>query len=248
MTILLVDNNRTDLDRIHALIHQYDSEIALYDFSASPEFLEFLDGNGSAFDAVVISVDMPGSIELAGCLRDWGFTGPLVFLSAVNNYAAESYALKAFSYILKPVTAEKLFSLFKNIEEAVQFKKPKDAVLTVKTKQSSRHILFQEIMYVEIRLYRLLFYLSGGEVLDIQASLNSYEPALLLNRCFAHCHRSFIVNMDYIKTLRNNEIILYSGESIPISRRYNKIKDLYMDYISHKTNIPPSSTVRRTGL
>ena len=39
---------------------------------------------------------------------------------------------------------------------------------------------------------------------------------------FQRCHQSFIVNMDYIYSLKRYEIILRSGVSIPVSKAYSK--------------------------
>ena len=39
---------------------------------------------------------------------------------------------------------------------------------------------------------------------------------------FAFCHSSFVVNMPYIVELHDTEVVLESGDTLPISRRYAK--------------------------
>ena len=49
------------------------------------------------------------------------------------------------------------------------------------------------------------------------------ELSMRLNdKCFQRCHQSFIVNMNYIYSLKRYEITLRNGACIPISKAYSK--------------------------
>ena len=50
---------------------------------------------------------------------------------------------------------------------------------------------------------------------------------------FLSCHKSYVVNMEYIQEFRGNEIILVRGDIIPVSkRRHKEARDLFFSYIS----------------
>ena len=53
-----------------------------------------------------------------------------------------------------------------------------------------------------------------------------------LSASFALSHKSFIVNMDKIKSLNSTEIILENNVTIPVSRsKFRKCKELYLEYL-----------------
>ena len=49
---------------------------------------------------------------------------------------------------------------------------------------------------------------------------------------FLKCHKSFVVNMDYILKTENNNIFMYNNIIIPISSaNITEIKEKYFNYI-----------------
>lgn len=72
-----------------------------------------------------------------------------------------------------------------------------------------------EIRYIE----------SKGRLLRVHGSVNvtSYltleRVATALPSTFIHCHKSYLVNSDYVRAFTGDRLILLSGESIPVSQR-----------------------------
>lgn len=55
---------------------------------------------------------------------------------------------------------------------------------------------------------------------------------LLPSEYFVRCHRSYIVNVKYIKSILKNHVLLEDGVEIPISRgKYKEINDAFINYI-----------------
>jgi DNA-binding LytR/AlgR family response regulator len=147
----------------------------------------------------------------------------------VNDFAAESYRVGAFSYLLKPVEKEGLSSVLRKIEETREKSHEKDtASVLVETRQFHRNILLRNIVFAEILGHNLSIHLANKETVLINKPLKEFSPALLADERFAHCHGSIIVNMDFVETIRNNAAVLRTGESIPISRRCNGFKSRYI--------------------
>ena len=49
---------------------------------------------------------------------------------------------------------------------------------------------------------------------------------------FLHCHKSYAVNMNYVRNMDKKRVILLSGKEIPISRaRYNESRERYLVYM-----------------
>jgi len=64
------------------------------------------------------------------------------------------------------------------------------------------------------------------------AVFGKIEKQLLADSRFAKCHRSYIVNLNEIKAMVNNELIMKNGSKIPISRSYSQVKDKIVKWMS----------------
>jgi DNA-binding LytR/AlgR family response regulator len=236
--IVLLDDDRRELDKLLRFLHAYysaGSQAAagrsfLHDFSSGSAMLEYFDG-GKTADIVFLDIIMPemSGVEAAVLLRDRGFGGYIVFLTSVNDFAAESYRVGAFSYLLKPVEKEGLFRVLQSIDEAREKSRREDtASVLVETKQFRRNILLRDIVFAEILGHNLSIHLAHDETILINKPLKEFAPALLSDERFARCHGSIIVNMDFVETIRDNTAALRTGQAIPISRRHSDFKSRYI--------------------
>ena len=236
--IVLLDDDIRELDKLIILIRAYYSDSSRSKlpfrgprcFTSGLAVLEYFAGGGRA-DTVFLDIIMPGisGVETAGRLRDRGFNGYIVFLTSVNDFAAESYRVGAFSYLLKPVEKENLFSVLRKIEDDREKLSEEDtASVMVQTKQYRKNILLRKIVFAEIMGHNLYIHLADNEMVSINKPLKEFSPSLLADDRFAHCHGSIIVNMDFVETIRNNAAVLRTGQLIPISRRCGDFKSRYI--------------------
>ncbi|MDR0457157.1 MAG: LytTR family DNA-binding domain-containing protein [Treponema sp.] len=188
--------------------------------------------SGNIPDLCFLDILMPGidGISLAARMREEGYGGPIVFLTASNDYAAQSYKVEAFSYLLKPPDEKEVAAILhklKNMLEAADI-----AGIPVKTKQISKHILFRDISHIEVIRHNVHFRLTDGNEIHIAGVFSEIIPRLLTDKRFAQCHRSFVVNMDAISGIQSNTAIMKCGKNIPISRGYSQFKKLCQDRLS----------------
>jgi DNA-binding LytR/AlgR family response regulator len=236
--VVLLDDEPRELDKLISLIGAYYSDRTrtklpfrgLHFFTSGFAALAYFE-DGKTADIVFLDIIMPemSGVEVAARLRDRGFDGHIVFLTSVNDFAAESYRVRAFSYLLKPVEKERLFSVLRKIDEAREISYGKDtAFILVETRQFHRNILLRDIIFAEILGHNLFIHLANDETVLINKSLKELSPALLEYERFAHCHRSIIINMDFVETIRENAAVLRTGQILPISRRYHDFKSRYI--------------------
>ena len=95
-------------------------------------------------------------------------------------------------------------------------------------------IPLQEIVYFESHLRRITLhtpkesYTFYGRLQDLTDSLN---PML-----FVRTHTSYIVNMEYIRVVRETETELQNGEHIPVSRKYRaSVRAEHLKYMKWRT-------------
>ena len=88
----------------------------------------------------------------------------------------------------------------------------------------------QEIIFLEGKLHKTRVVLTGRELL---CSENLERLKERLGDRFLNCHKSYVVNMDYIQEFRGKEIVLSDGRSVPVSRaRFKDAKEKFFRYIS----------------
>ena len=229
--ILLCDDNKVELCALENMLKAYYMDGAFVTaFSQPDEVIRHL-SKKRPVDIAFLDIIMPGmtGIELAQEMRQTGYGGYIVFLTSSNDFAAESYGVDAFSYLIKPVEKNMLAEVLEKIEKKMS--DVDSAGITVLTKQTLRKIKFSELMYLEARSRMIHFHMSDGESICFNASLKEYAGRLFEDRRFLPCHNSFILNMDYVKSVEGREVTIRNGDIVPISRRYAQFKRQYLSWL-----------------
>lgn len=180
-------------------------------------------------DLALLDILMPqmSGTQLAQRLRDSGYGGEIAFLTSSNEYAAESYEVGAMHYLLKPYAAPAVRTLLDRFEaKQAQGRRGIDII----RKNIARRILFRDLTHVEVIQHHLHFHLAGGELLRIYAPLSDYQEALLAHEIMAQCHRSYIVNMDYVDLCTATEVVLSDRTRISVTDKYRSFQDRYLQY------------------
>ncbi len=233
MKIAVCDDDSQELERISALIDTYKREskvpLTYKTFRSATELISSM--GSSDYDILLLDILMPGinGMQAAHEIRAFDAGVKIVFLTSSPEFAVESYAVKAYDYILKPVSKDKLFSILDAV--IAEELKPLEG-LTVKTQSGITRILFSRLAFVEIMNKKLYFHLADGSVREVSASLASFEEDLLARAEFVKVHRSYIVNLWQVGELGSKELITHAGKTVPISRLlYGKVREAYMRHL-----------------
>ena len=101
----------------------------------------------------------------------------------------------------------------KKIDELKSIVVKNHIVLKDKTK-----VYIVDLMYIKSDDHYLNIYLSNGKNHFVRGKLSKISQELPPN--FIRCHRSYIVNSNFIKQTNSNSLLLINNEEIPISRSY----------------------------
>ncbi|MCL1916586.1 MAG: LytTR family DNA-binding domain-containing protein [Desulfovibrionaceae bacterium] len=231
MNILICDDMKSDAEKLDTLILDSGFDVNTAIFDSGNNVLAHI-RSGAKADACFLDIVMPemSGIVLAEKLREDGFTGEIIFLTTSNEYAAESYAVDAFSYLVKPAAIDSVRGILRKLRARRRKSGPEDGLL-VKSGASARLILFQDISYVEAMLHKVHFRLTNGLEEIANATFRKIVGQLLNDERFVQCHRSFVVNMNDITAISGWKIILRSGRNLPISRSYPDVKKKFAKWI-----------------
>lgn len=233
LRIALCDDDVQELSRLANILNRYRDEIKepiMYaSFSSALDLLESMSSN--TYDILLLDVLMPGinGMEAAREIRGFDKEMKILFLTSSPEFAVESYAVDAYYYLLKPVTAENFFPI---MEKLLLENQRAATTLHIKSASGMMRIPFHQLEFLEVINKKLYFHLTDGSVKEIAGSLCDFESELLGREEFIKVHRSCIVNMGCIRELSAKEIVTYAQQSAPVSRLlYGQVREAYMQYL-----------------
>lgn len=175
-------------------------------------------------DVAFFDIQMPGinGLELSRMVENCS----IIFTTAFEQYALEGFRVNAMDYLLKPFSyAEFLVAANKALKQAEMIAAAKAAPnnpglksIVVKADYRQQVVPTDDISYIEgVRDYIKIMMDDGSHVQTLM-SLKVIEEMLPTNN-FIRVHRSFIVNIDKVKTIERNNIV-FGKVYVPISDSY----------------------------
>jgi len=162
----------------------------------------------------------------------------VVFVTAHDQFAVRAFEAHALDYLVKPLNVERFEAALQRVRErlhlieaadlAVRLTRLLDAEraerekcgverLVVPTATGELVIPVTEIDWIGANDYYACLHV-GAKTQLLRESLASLETRLDPRR-FARVHRSAIVQIDRIRELRGDDLVLRDGRRIPVSRR-----------------------------
>ena len=231
MKVLICDDKEEEANALAVLFSSLNVENVV--FTDTVHAFDYI-CSGAKIDACFLDIVMPeiNGIELAEKLRQNNFDGKIIFLTTSNDFAHESYKVKAFDYLIKPPTLENITRVLKSLEDA---SKDNDTDgLVVKTQGNSKVIPFRDISHVEVIDHIVFIMLSDRSIIKENTTFGEMAERLLRDSRFARCHRSYIVNVNKIAVVSNREVVMENGAKIPVSRGYSQVKDEMLKWMFRK--------------
>lgn len=189
MRLLVCDDDCYDLNKTMSLLMDcvYTDGCSIRGFHEPCALVNYFE-DGNEADVLFLDIVMPemNGITLAKKIRAMGYDSFIIFLSSLNDYAAQSYEVKAFSYLLKPPVKSDIQAILKKIEKALTGVKRSGIKLA--HKNGGRFVSFKDLVYVEVRDHYLYFNLNSGEVIQIRSNLSVCSAALLADTHLAQCN------------------------------------------------------------
>ena len=93
-------------------------------------------------------------------------------------------------------------------------------------------------MYCEVQGRTLVFHMQNDEQLESVGSMDDLSRQLAKYNNFLRAHRSYLVNMEYIKTISSKAILMVNQDEIPVPHgKCSEIKNQYLEYAFSKDQV-----------
>lgn len=228
LTIAICDDNENQIRELRRLLDEWSIDKP---FAISID--EYISAEGFLFnypdhpcDLLLLDIEMKqlSGMELAKKLRSDGDILPIVFITGYSEYIGEGYEVEALHYLLKPVDKQKLFAV---LDRYIKRRAPENEI-TVKCADKTIHISPDVIVYCEA-VGKNTHIHTREQTLICESGIGNFSK--ILSSDFIACHRSYIVNLRYVKCIGKTEITLDNGENIPLSRRlYKEVNEKFIRF------------------
>ncbi|MDL2222972.1 LytTR family DNA-binding domain-containing protein [Bacteroidales bacterium OttesenSCG-928-M11] len=206
------------------------------------------DLNSAPVDLLFLDIQMPelNGMEFARMISE---NTRIIFTTAFQQYALDSYKVNALDYLLKPISypdflmsAQKALQWYEMVNQskgANRTEKKELETIFVKANRKLIQIELEKILYIEGLKDYVKIYIEGQSTPIVSLmSMKTVEEMLPESR-FIRIHRSFIVQPEKIKEIDRNRIV-YGKEYIPISENY---KERFVEFLSrHSLLLDKSSS------
>ena len=210
----------------------------LENYISKVSFLKLVASCNSAFEArevlqrheidlIFIDIQMPTltGLQFIQSLT----TKPMIILvTAYEKFALEGFNLNVVDYLLKPVELTRFIQACNKAEELYRLKKLRMSGASgadyffVNADYSLIKIMFDDIIWIEgLKDYVKIHLKSSPKPMMIRSSLKSIEEELPVSR-FMRIHRSYLVSVNCISSVRKNSIYINEME-LPVGDTYKDV-------------------------
>ena len=233
MKIAICDDEEVFIDSTCALVEQWAEEnnisLMLFQFTNGDDLIDA--HRKECMDLIILDVMMPllNGIDTARELRDADQTVSIIFLTSSREFAVDSYEVKAFNYLIKPVDAEKLYGVLDDFLKTLN--QPKN-IFIAQVGNVFLQMLVSDVDYLEAQNKQVLFHMSDGRTIAARERFSTCAEVFSTENGFCRCHRCYIVNLSRVKQFSKSEIITFNHASIPVSRNsYAAFKETYFQHM-----------------
>lgn len=218
--IAICDDEKYMSDKIRTMVSDFfrrkSMEIEISQFSGGEELLKY-DRN---IDILFLDIQMNGidGMETARKLRGRKFKGFLIFITVLKEMVFQSFEVQAYDYLVKPIEERHFEKMMERLLDSMR--NAGEASLLVQKGYESSIISFDDIVFCEIIDRKVYLHLASSEVVDFYERIEKLETKL--DSRFFRCHRSFLINLKYLKSYKNGIAYMENGEEIPVSRLRSK--------------------------
>ncbi len=239
---IIVDDEQLSLEKIRILANANEQLEIIGEGKNVKEASELI--SKLSPDLVFLDINMPGKsgVEL---ITELGENAPFViFTTAYSDYAAEAFNLNAIHYLLKPFDQEKFDQAIERAKERIFAKESGEILNRIKIIAESqlpdknypdRLPVKMQGKIVLVPVNDIHFIEADKNYAILNVADNTFQMRTTLNELteklnpelFIRVHKSFIINLAYVKELEsifNQEYIikLISNKKIPTGKAYRE--------------------------
>lgn len=241
--VAVVDDEIEILERISALLGKYAAASDDISFESDTYTCgdELLSNSPNNYEIIFLDINMPGTngLHVAKKIRENNKTAIIIFCTHYAQYAINGYEVNALGYILKPIEE---VSFNRSLDRAMKLLKTGQSHrVRIKTVHGVEVVPASDIIYLEIQIHNLYYYVlkEDGNIIDYRTRGSMQEMTDSLGWLgFARCSACYLINLRHVISVKNGEVRLHGGISLPISRKFLRtFSDSFIKFLGNNGTI-----------
>ena len=232
---MIVDDESLALSRLKRLLNENGIE----DITAFDNPIEALkEITKTKFDAVFLDISMPNitGLELADSIIQLEPKTFIVFQTAYSEFALEAYKSGGMGYLVKPIDSNNIKNILEKVRNFKSSLNEESKKILGKRGDKLYLIDISDIYYIKADLDEVIVKIKETDAY-VRRKIGDLET-LLNGKNFFRVHRSYIVNVDKIKSMKSVEQsklqISFDGIAEIITSSKEGAKD-FREYIERRS-------------
>lgn len=227
LTIGICEDNQIEQKQLREMVSHIcfsREDIQIKTYTSGGEILRQVEEQQFRVDLLLLDIGIPelDGMSLAHELRKRRLDMDIIFITRSKEHIFEGYKCKAFTYILKPCTMERLSEELNRYMDELE---TTSECLNVNIQGSIQRVPLSEIRYIESNRRKILLH-TKKQVIEFYEKMESMEE-LLHDKGFIRCHQSYMVQKRYVTAFGRSGIQIQDIQ-IPVSRRYyDELKQIF---------------------
>lgn len=230
MQIAICDDEGVFRQELHKVLLNFKRNkriyIDIYEFENGEDLLQ----SDVVFDMVFLDYQMPGmdGMKAARKLRNKNSICSIIFVTAYPEFILESFEVQPFRFMIKPIDTKKINDTLDNYIKQQKLLYP----LLIIENGEQKSVKAQDIVYLEGD-GKYCYVRTTEETIHSSKTLSQVYK-LLPQHCFYRIHKSYVINMYFISSVKNNVVTFINGEMAIIGRNHiASFKKVYMDFVKN---------------
>ncbi len=234
--ILLCDDNIDIIKTVRNFIKEYDKkhEFKIVEFSSGDNVIFEYEDKIDEIDLIIMDIEMPGrnGIETMIKMREYGYKGELLYLSSIKDYVFESFDTRPLNYMLKDNLTQN--EINDNLDKAIKLiSNNKKEMIVLGPISNQIKVNLNHIVFIESSNRKIILNMIEDDFIEVYMRLEDII-SMITNEMFIRIHKSYVVNFEYVKSIKRNELTLTNGQVLIIGRTYlNDVKDKFSEILSN---------------
>ncbi len=218
---VIIDDEPLAAELLQSYVEQESQLKLLATFNDAESAVDFIRAN--KVDLIFLDIQMPhmNGIQLLKSLSE---PPMVIFTTAYTEYAAEGFELDAVDYLLKPFDIKRFQRAVNKAGEYRRYisrtEPAANPYIFIKSEYQVIKINYDDIRYMESLDDYVKIYTTNSRPMLTLMTLKAITEKLPEDR-FARIHRSYIISLDKIESVRNKRIKIGEIE-LPIGNSYSE--------------------------
>ena len=233
MNIAICDDDVQILGEIEKIIYNcYNGDTNLFlcdSFLSGEELLNHLKKEPRKYQIYILDIEMKqiNGLQIASIIREEDYNAIIIFITSHKELMQEAFDIIAFHYLVKPINDEKVMQV---LSRAIKLLNLKKSIFHFKIGKKLHVLHYEQIECFESNKRKIIIYTKENTYEYYEKIKELMKKLDLL--LFVQVHNSFIVNMEYIKLVDGESIVLNTGKRIAITKKYyNNFNNTYRNFI-----------------